>query len=563
MDVEVKNKSIIDTLRRRELLSADQLQIGLLEAQKTGKSLDKILLELGFISEAVLRDTRSETAGGESVELAGALPDAYALELLPVAVARRLKVIPLSYQPDESSLLLAMVDTHDLQSLDKLRTHIGPDVNIRVALAGEREVMEAIDRFYGFELSIDGILTEIETGAIDHSSIDSGSAEYSQPLVRLVEAILSDAVRKSASDIHFEPEAGFIRIRYRIDGVMLQVRSFHIDYWSAIAVRLKVLAELNIAETRAPQDGRMSFGIAGAPIEFRVSVLPTIHGENIVLRILDRKKGIVAMDALGLSAPVADTLNLMMARPEGLILVTGPTGSGKTTTLYSMLNRISDERINIMTMEDPVEYPLPLLRQTTVNSQVKLDFAAGIRAILRQDPDVILVGEIRDEETAEMAFRASMTGHQVYSTLHANTAIGALARLADMGVSRSVIFGNIIGIVGQRLVRKLCSSCKFTRVPEAFELKIVGDCDVIYQAGSCADCNQQGYRGRLALMEVLRFTPELEDMVLEGASPSALLLTARESGFQSLADDAVRRVIDGITSLEEVSRVIDFTNRVL
>ncbi len=561
--MEVASQGVVDSLRGSGLLSADQLQIGLLEVRKTGNPLERVLLDLGFVSESVLRDARSENDGREAVELAAALPDPVALERVPVDLARRLRLLPLSYQADESLLLIAMVDAHDLQALDKLRTHIGSDITLKVALAGEREVMEAIDRFYGFELSIDGILAEIETGEIDESTIVLGQSEHSQPLVRLVEAILSDAVRKSVSDIHFEPEAGFIRIRYRIDGVMRQVRSFHIDHWSAIAVRLKVLAELNIAETRAPQDGRMSFSIAGARIEFRVSVLPTIHGENIVLRILDRKKGIVAMNALGLSPSVADALNLMMARPEGLILVTGPTGSGKTTTLYSMLNRISDERINIMTMEDPVEYPLPMLRQTTVNNQVKLDFAAGIRAILRQDPDVILVGEIRDEETAEMAFRASMTGHQVYSTLHANTAVGALARLSDMGVSRAVIFGNVIGIVGQRLVRKLCNNCKRAVVPEEVEQQIIGQCEQIYQASSCTECHHQGYRGRIALMEVLRFTPELEEMVLDGSSPAAILRIARKTGFQSLADDAVRRVLDGCTSLEEVSRVIDFTNRVL
>jgi len=282
--------------------------------------------------------------------------------------------------------------------------------------------------------------------------------------------------------------------------------------------------------------------------------------------VLDRQKGIVSLDKMGLSAEVESALALMMARPEGLILVTGPTGSGKTTTLYSMLSHISSERINIMTLEDPVEYPLPLLRQTSINSQVKLDFAGGIRAILRQDPDVILVGEIRDEETAEMAFRAAMTGHQVYATLHANTAIGAFARLADLGVQSGTVLNTVIGIVAQRLVRKLCDKCKQSMPPDQAMLEVLGrqqlnGNEALYSAVGCESCDGRGYRGRLPLMEVLRFTPVLEEALFnKDVLPKQLLLAAREQGYRSLADDACRSVLAGDTTLEEVTRVIDFTN---
>ena len=280
-------------------------------------------------------------------------------------------------------------------------------------------------------LSIDGILHEIETGEIDWRSLAATSDEYSQPVVRLIDAVLTDAVKRDASDVHFEPEQNFLRIRYRIDGLLRQIRALHKPYWPAMAVRIKVMSNMNIAETRAPQDGRISLNISGRLVDFRVSAQPTIHGENVVLRILDRQKGIVPLDQVGLDDAQLDQLKLMIARPEGIILVTGPTGSGKTTTLYSVLNHINEEGINIMTLEDPVEYPMSMIRQTSVAEAAKLDFANGVRSMMRQDPDVILVGEIRDAATAEMAFRAAMTGHQVYSTLHTTPAIGAVPRLPD------------------------------------------------------------------------------------------------------------------------------------
>ncbi len=560
MEYVVSSDTILQELVSSGSLSADQLRIAELESQKTGNPVDKILVKLGFISESLLRDRHSEASGGEVVDLSHALPDPLAIGFVPADLARRHNLVPVSFDNENSVLLIAMVDHLDLQAIDKVQATLTSGVSLETALAGQREVLQAIDRFYGFDLSIDGILREIETGEAPDISGGGLATEYSQPVVRLVEAVLSDAVKRSASDIHLEPEAGYIRIRYRIDGVMRQVRSIHIGYWSAITVRIKVLAELNIAETRAPQDGRISFSVANAAIEFRVSVLPTLHGENIVLRILDHHKGIVPLQNLGMAESSMESLRLMMARPEGLILVTGPTGSGKTTTLYSMLNHVSDERVNIMTMEDPVEYPVPLMRQTSVNGQVKLDFAAGIRAILRQDPDIILVGEIRDEETADMAIRASMTGHQVYSTLHANTAIGALNRLSDMNIEKSLLSANVIGIVGQRLVRKLCEHCKRqVVVAEQYSGRLSLN-EYSFEPVGCEQCDYQGYRGRIALMEILRITPVLEEKILSGAAPSQLQRIAREQNYQTLLDDGLRRINHGITSITEVARVIDFTN---
>jgi type II secretory ATPase GspE/PulE/Tfp pilus assembly ATPase PilB-like protein len=431
-------------------------------------------------------------------------------------------------------------------------------------LAGDSEIERAIEHYYGHEFSIDGILREIETGEVDYTTIAEGD-EYSQPVVRLISALLADAVERGSSDIHFEPEQNFLRIRYRIDGVLRQIRSLHKTYWPAMAVRLKVMAKMNIAETRAPQDGRISATMSGRVVDFRVASLPTTHGENIVLRILDRQKGIVPLEKLGLDESQLDMLKRMIARPEGIILVTGPTGSGKTTTLYSILNHINSDGINIMTLEDPVEYPMTLIRQTSVAEAAKLDFANGIRALMRQDPDAILVGEVRDHETAEMAFRAAMTGHQVYSTLHTNSAVGAIPRLLDIGIVPDVMAGNIIGIIAQRLVRRLCRTCRQSYDPDARERRLIGagasETLTLYRAVGCEQCDYQGYRGRSSILELLKVDPGIDELIARRATAREILTAARAKGFKTLADDGVRQVRAGSTSLEEVMRVVDLTDR--
>jgi type II secretory ATPase GspE/PulE/Tfp pilus assembly ATPase PilB-like protein len=349
--------------------------------------------------------------------------------------------------------------------------------------------------------------------------------------------------------------------------VLRQIRSLHKNYWAAMVVRLKVMSGMNIAETRAPQDGRISLLLSGHQVDFRVSSQPTTHGENMVLRILDRDKGIVPIEDLGLHAADLKMLKLMLARPEGIILVTGPTGSGKTTTLYSILNYINTEGINIMTLEDPVEYPMAMIRQTSVNEVVKLDFASGIRSMMRQDPDVILVGEIRDQETAEMAFRAAMTGHQVYSTLHTNSSIGAIPRLMDLGVLPDIMAGNIIGVIAQRLMRKLCAQCKAPYTPDAGTRRLLGmnedDSRPVYQAVGCARCDNVGYKGRVAIMELFKLDAEIDELIARRATGREIRADATAKGFRTLADDAISRVLLGQTSLEEISRVVDLTDRVI
>ena len=512
-----------------------------------------------------MRETLGELLGHESVDLSKVLPDSEAINLVPKEVARRYKLIPLTVDFDKKILTVAMSDTFNVVALDQTAVLLGGDLELKPVLASEADIEASIDHFYGYELSVSGILNELETGEIDYQSMEANTNEYSHPLVRLVDALLADAVKKGASDIHFEPEESFLRVRYRIDGVLRQVQAIHKNYLSGIVVRLKVLAGMDIAETRAPQDGRISLTIASRLVDFRVATHPTSHGENIVLRVLDRDKGIVALDKLGLTSEALMLLRLMMARPEGIIIVTGPTGSGKTTTLYSLLNDINEESRNIMTLEDPVEYPMALIRQSSISESAKLDFANGIRSLMRQDPDVILVGEVRDEATATMAFRAAMTGHQVYTTLHTNSALGAIPRLLDIGMHRGIMSGNIIGIVAQRLVRRLCDQCKEEYVADDFERKLLGHHQPvvkIYKAAGCAYCDHHGYRGRIGLIEILRFDRELDELIAQGATMSQLYDKVIENGFIPLAEDGIRRVLEGLTSLDEITRVIDLTNRI-
>lgn len=548
------------------MISQDQLRIALQEQKRRSRLLGKILTELGFVSEAILREALAIHLGQQSVDLADTQPDPSALKQVTKVLARRLMVFPFAVDSGQTRLTLAISDPNNLVVLDQLRQQLQHRMELDVRIATEADIAQAIDRHYGTELSIDGILHEIETGETDWHALQYSSAEYTQPVVRLIDALLTDAVTQGASDIHFEPEPGFIRIRYRIDGVLQQIRALHGAYWPAMVVRLKVMSGMNIAETRAPQDGRISLTLAGRLLDFRVSAQPTLWGENLVLRILDRQRGLVPLTGLGLSAANLDCLRLMIARPEGILLVTGPTGAGKTTTLYSILNHINSPGINIMTLEDPVEYPLARIRQTSINETVKMDFVSGIRSMLRQDPDVILVGEIRDRETAEMAFRAAMTGHQVYSTLHTQSAIGAVARLLDLGILPDVMAGNIIGVIAQRLVRKLCPHCREPHEAEALERQLLGqpegDEPTIYRARGCPQCGFSGYRGRIAIMELLRMNPDLDDLVGRRASTREIRQTAKAIGFRALIDDACERVLQGETSLEEVARVIDMTERV-
>jgi len=555
-----------DALIAKGIITPDQLTIALLEQENLGKRIGAVLIQLGFVTDSIIRDALSENTGYSTVDVTGTVIDAQAINMVPQALARRYKVLPLSYNATLHELTVAMPDTYNIVALDQIRALHDSKLQINPVLGNETDIAGTIEEIYGFNLSIDGILEEIETGEVDLDNLQTEGDQYHHPMVRLINALLADAVQQGASDIHFEPEEAFLRIRYRVDGVLRQIRSLHKSYWAAMVVRLKVISGMNIAESRAPQDGRISLTLIGRTIDFRVAAQPTTHGENIVLRILDRRKGIVPLESLGLSEENLYAIKLMLSKPEGVILVTGPTGSGKTTTLYSVLNHINTTEINIMTMEDPVEYPMPMIRQTSINAAAKMDFAEGIRSMMRQDPDVILVGEIRDDVTAEMAFRAAMTGHQVFSTLHTNSAIGSVPRLTDLNVLPDLLSANLIGIVGQRLVRRLCSSCKKPQELGDLERTLlkIDPTDTqaqIFQAAGCSKCNGLGYKGRSSILEILQASDNLRKLISENSSAHILKQAAIDEGYKTLADDACRRVLDGTTSLDEITRIVDLTDR--
>src|SRR5687768_10405614 len=555
-------------LLQQELITTDQLSIALAEQRHNNTPIGRLLVRLGFVTESAIRDIMARTIGQESIDLGQVVADPEALKLVNQDFARRNRVLPIAYDLTEQTLTIATTEIFNVVAMDQLRGMVGSQVEIKTLLASEAQLGDYIDHFYGYELSVDGILKEIETGEIDYESLQTAGGtgdEYTQPMVRLVNALLVDAVKRGASDIHFEPEYAFLRIRYRIDGVLETVRSLHKTYMAGITVRLKVVSGMNIAETRAPQDGRLSLTLNGRPIDFRVSTQPTIYGENIVLRVLDREKSIISLDRMNLARDATERINLMLARPEGILIVTGPTGSGKTTTLYSLLAQVNDETVNIMTLEDPVEYPLTLMRQTSVSEMARMDFADGIRSIMRQDPDIILVGEVRDKETAEMAFRAAMTGHQVFTTLHTNSALGAFPRLLDIGIQPDIMAGNIIGIIAQRLVRNLCPQCKEAYVPSKEERALLGlageQVSYLHRSVGCKQCENKGFKGRTAIMEILVMDGDLDELVARRATAKELRAAALGSGYRTLSDEGLQRVVDGTTSLVEVAREIDLTGR--
>jgi type IV pilus assembly protein PilB len=553
-----------ELLVERGYISQDQLSIALLEQKHRRKPLGKVLLELCFIDELQLQEVLSENLQQVAFDLEGILVQAEILTLISKEIARQYQVFPVAWNAEQLVLTLAMVNPNNLMVLDRIKMILPRDVEINPVLATESGLLSAIDKHYGYEHSIDSILDEMgSVGHIVDEHVFKSSDMHHYPVVRLVDALLSDAIQMSASDIHLEPEAGFIRIRYRIDGVLRQIRSIHRSYWPAMVVRIKVISSMNIAETRSPQDGHLSLVLGNKQVDFRVATQPTLHGENIVIRILDRRQGLVPLEGLGLSDLNLEILKITLQRPEGVILVTGPTGSGKTTTLYAILNYLNTEGVNIMTLEDPVEYAITRIRQTTLSDANKIDYKTGIKSLMRQDPDIILVGEVRDKESAEMVFRAALTGHKVFTTVHTNSALGSLTRLMDIGIQPMIMVNTISAILAQRLVRRLCSACKEAYFPSNKEKEIMGIvADIkIYRSKGCSACNGMGYKGRVAIIELIRVNDELDHLISQGASSYHLKHWQKESGILTLLDDGIRRVVEGLTSLDEISRVVDFTAR--
>lgn len=559
---QLGEERLAELLLRTGLLSEEQLRIARHEQQQRPQPLGETLIALGFISAAALRDSLAAASGHPGVSVAAMLIDPAVLALVPHPLARRHRLLPLALQSNHEEIVVAIADASDIVALDRLRAVLDPALRISLRIAASAELERAIEHHYGNTRPAEALLADLESAARGLAAGQQNQhSSHGQALVKVVDALIAEAVGRGASDLHFEPEAAFLRIRERIDGTLRQTRVIHKSFCPELAVRLKVIAGLDIAETRLPQDGRMSLALGGRTIDFRVATQPTLHGENIVLRILDRDKGIVPLSALELSPAQQQALDRMLARPEGLILVTGPTGSGKTTTLYSILQHLNREQVNIMTLEDPVEYPLAQIRQSMVGEHSRLGFADGVRALLRQDPDIILIGEIRDADTAHMALRAALTGHRVFATLHANSALGALPRLLDIGLRADLLAGNLSGILAQRLVRRLCLHCRQPAVPTASEQALLAfhHCQAtqVHQSKGCQACNFSGYHGRLALLELLAFDEELDTLLGSGASLPELRRQVQRTGHQSLAAAGLARIAAGLSSFAEVARVVD------
>ncbi|REE66676.1 type IV pilus assembly protein PilB [Paenibacillus taihuensis] len=547
----VKKKRLGDLLIESSVISEEQLQQALREQSKTKQKLGDLLITSGYITEQQLFEVLEVQLGIPHVSLFKYQIDPSITQIIPESLARRYQAIPL--HKEGGKLLVAMADPLDYFAIEELRMSTG--FRIEPAISSKDELQRAIARHYGLQDSMSQILGELpSTDEIRETEI----TDEDSPVVRLVNQMIQQAVQLQVSDIHVDPGETNVAIRYRLDGVLRTERTIPKQMQGFITARLKIMAKLNIAERRLPQDGRLKMQVDYKTVDIRVSSLPTIHGEKIVLRILDLSVGVKAIDQLGFSRANYDIFKEIIGVPYGIILITGPTGSGKTTTLYSALQHLNKEDTNIVTIEDPVEYQLEGINQVHVNPQIGLTFAAGLRSILRQDPNIIMVGEIRDTETAEIAIRASLTGHLVLSTLHTNDAASSITRLRDMGIASYLIASSLVGVVAQRLVRRICPNCKAAYTPSEQETIFLSNhgikADKLYKGSGCGDCNQTGYRGRVAIHEVLAVNDTIRQQISQDTSVHDLRMAAEKHGLIQLMHDSLDKAAQGITSLQEVLR---------
>lgn len=555
---QVKTKRLGQILVEAGIITEEKLEMALQEQRQTGEKLGMALQRLGICSEKEIAKVLAGQAGVACVELSAFEVDAAALALVERDFSEQRSILPLKLLG--STLRVAMANPLDLPTTDELSRMTGK--YIEVVHAPESEIKDALVRYYGVQTDESSEAPVLIENA--RKALASGLKldEADSPFIRLVDMLIRRGVAEGATDIHIEPEEKILRCRYRIDGSLHQGAILPHELKNIVIARIKIMAEMDISESRIPQDGRISFDTGRKTVDLRVSSFPTIHGEGIVCRILDKEALMVGLDRLGMPALMGEQFRRDITKPNGLILVTGPTGSGKTTTLYSALTFLNKPDTKIITLEDPVEYELPVINQAQINNAKGFTFAKGLRAILRQDPDILLVGEIRDTETAQMAIRAALTGHLVFSTLHTNSAAGAIPRLLDMGIEPFLLSATLVSVVAQRLVRTICSECGEPTPPNANELKTMDLAAEAFaglntrQGKGCSLCRQSGFRGRVAIFEYLSIDKELRRMIAAGADGAAIADEAEGQGQRSLRDDALEKYKDGKTALSEVLKVV-------
>lgn len=550
-------KRIGDLLVEAGLLTQDQLMTALNEQKQSGMKLGEFLIHRRYITEQQLIEVLEFQLGIPHIQLYRQKIDPKVINMITQRVAEQHQVLPI--RAEGNKLITAMADPLDYFAIDELRMTTG--LWIEPVIAARDELTRAIKRYYGLQESVEKISQILQSREPDAEQQESKSEEEESPVVKTVNQIIIQAVQLGASDIHIDPQEDSLRIRYRVDGMMRTERTLPPHMQSVIIARVKVMANLNVAERRLPQDGRVELDVEFRKIDIRISTLPTIHGEKVVMRILDMSSTLTEVEQLGLSEHNRGLFMRGIQSANGVVLITGPTGSGKTTTLYSALSRLNNDDVNIITVEDPVEYQLQGINQVQVNAVSGLSFARGLRAILRQDPNIVMIGEIRDVETAEIAVRAAMTGHLVLSTLHTNSAVNSITRLIDMGVEPFLVSSSVHCIVAQRLVRKICPACQTEGAPSLEEQRILSqygfDIHQVKRGRGCAECGRTGYRGRMAIHEVLVIDDVLRSMILERRADSEYRNYAISKSLVPMIKDGLAKAAEGKTTVAEVLRVVD------
>lgn len=551
------------------VITESQLNLALREQKRRGGLIGQVLIDLGFVQPEIISDFVARDAEAKLIDLRRVRPEREMMELIPIDLARHFRAVPLNR--NNGTLTVALADPLDVVAIDTLQQITG--LNIEVAAATERDILNFFDRLTntgeGIEQSIDQALEQEEEDGFKKEELQildlTDASPEEAPIIRLVAQVIARAVQSGASDIHFEPDDKVMRIRTRMDGIMYQDVLVPKSMQSAVTTRMKILADLDVAESRVPQDGRATVFVGRRMINLRVSSLPTCYGENIVVRILDPNAQVQKLAQLGLDPQMEKTLLGVVSKPYGVIIVTGPTGSGKTTTLYTVLGHVSTMEVSVFTLEDPIEYRMPLIRQTQIIEEIGLTFSNGLRTLLRQDPDVILVGETRDTETAQLMVRAALTGHLVFSTLHTNDAAGAIPRLVDMGVEPYLLPASLLAILAQRLVRRVCEHCKeeIKNPEQVFEqLQVTppeGIKPQLWRGAGCSDCKHSGYRGRLGIFELMEIDDRFHDPIIHRAGAPEYLRLAREKGMKTMFEDGVVKACQGKTTIEELLRVTRMT----